>query len=78
MGNMLVRNLDDDVIARLKMKAEDRGTSLEQVARDLLTEGSKLTREEFLRRAEARAARMPPQTTDSTDIIRAMRDGDLR
>jgi plasmid stability protein len=78
MGNMLVRNLDDDVIARLKRRAEDRGTSLEQVARDALTEASKLTREEFLARADALRARIPPQSTDSTDIIRAMRDGDLR
>ena len=34
MGQMLVRNLDDAVIERLKRKALERGTSLEQVARE--------------------------------------------
>jgi plasmid stability protein len=78
MGNMLVRNLDDDVIARLKHRAAERGTSLQEVARTLLTEGSKLTREQIVRRAEARAGRQRRQSEDSTAIIRAMRDGNLR
>ena len=38
MGQMLVRNLDDSVIEGLKRRASERGTSLEQFARDALTE----------------------------------------
>jgi antitoxin FitA len=38
LGQLLVRNLDDDVIERLKAKALERGTSLEQFVRETLTE----------------------------------------
>ncbi len=36
MGQILVRNLDDAVIARLKARARSENTSLEQTARDAL------------------------------------------
>lgn len=38
MGQILVRNLDDDIIDSLKERALQRGTSLEQVARDALAD----------------------------------------
>ena len=37
MGQVLVRNLEDRVIDRLKAKAELKGHSLEQELRDVLT-----------------------------------------
>jgi plasmid stability protein len=78
MVDILVRNVDDAVAARLKEMAEQRGTSVQQVAHDILTQSARLSRAELVRRLEAHAARMKPQTSDSTDIIRAMRDGDIR
>jgi antitoxin FitA len=76
MGNVLIRNLDDDVIARLKQRAQEQGTSFEAVARGVLAEGSRQSRAEFAAWAKAFAAAQPPQKTDSTDFIRAWRDGE--
>lgn len=36
MGQILVRNLDDAIIARIKMSAVERGTSVEAEARRIL------------------------------------------
>jgi plasmid stability protein len=36
MGQILVRNLDEDLIAKLKAKAAAKGQSLEQTAREAL------------------------------------------
>src|SRR5437762_3139025 len=47
MATIIVRNLDDEVAERLKLQARLRGTSLEQEARRLLTEGTKLSRKEI-------------------------------
>jgi len=46
MGQILIRNLDDEVIARLKTKAELAGKSLEQSLRELLTAHAPLSPEE--------------------------------
>jgi plasmid stability protein len=78
MPDILVRNVDAHVAARLKEMAETRGTSVQQVAHAILSEGTQLTREEILARAKARFARIPQQSEDSTEIIRAMRDGLIR
>jgi plasmid stability protein len=43
MGQVLVRNLDDRVIERLKTKAELKGRSLEQELRDVLTAAASLS-----------------------------------
>jgi antitoxin FitA len=42
MGQVLVRNLDDRVIERLKTKAELKGRSLEQELREVLTAAASL------------------------------------
>ncbi len=78
MVDILVRNVDESVAARLKQMAEERGTSVQQVARDILAENTRIGRAELVKRIAERAARMPLQTEDSTDIIRAMRDGRIR
>lgn len=56
MGQVLIRNLDDEVIARLKTKAELAGKSLEQSLRELLTAHAPLSPEE--RVALSRSLRM--------------------
>jgi len=40
MGTITVRNLDDHVIERLKMRAKTQGRSLEAELRELLTQAS--------------------------------------
>jgi plasmid stability protein len=76
MAQVLVRNLDDHVVARLKGKAAARGLSLERFLRDVLTEQARLDREEFIRcAAEIRARCRPdPEGKDSAELIRQMRD----
>lgn len=74
MGQILVRNLDEEVIARLKSSALARGTSLEAEARRILDEGTKISREEFARRAAAIRARQKRHRTRAEDLIREDRD----
>ena len=78
MGQMLVRNLDDAVIERLKQKALERGTSLEQVARDVLTEAAKQDdRAAWVARTDAlRAQTRFDPAWDSVAVIREWRDRD--
>ena len=40
MAQVLVRNLDDQVVERLRQRAKAEGKSLEQALRDLLTEAA--------------------------------------
>lgn len=78
MADLTVRGLDDRVLAELKARAQRHGLSLEEEIRRTLTESVAVNREAFIRRAAAcREASKPPPgitPTDSTEIIRAMRD----
>lgn len=74
MGQVLVRNLEDDVIERLKRKAKADGTSLEDVARNALREAARPSREELLAEIDRIRAMNPPSDFDSTAVIRDMRD----
>ena len=74
MGQILIRNLDDEVIARLKLNAEAASTSLEQYLRDLLTEEVRSKRKELLNFAEGMRERSRPAYKDATDLIREDRD----
>jgi antitoxin FitA len=74
MGQVLVRNLDDDVIDRLKKKAELKGHSLEQELRELLTAAAPLTGEEKLALALRLQSKLLPLPKDF-DIRAAIRFG---
>lgn len=76
MGQIIVRNLDDAVIARLKARALAQNTSLEQTVRDILSAAAKRDREELLAKLDAIRAKSPPGTLDSTALIREDRDND--
>lgn len=75
MGQVIVRNLDDRIIAALKTKAEMRGHSLEQELRGILVEAAKPTIEDRRRLIDHIRAMTPstPQT-DSTILLREDRD----
>ena len=76
MAQVLVRNLDDDVVARLKTLAANENLSLEQFLRNILTESAKSAKTDFLAKlADLRKeiklqGDMPPVE----DIIRQMRE----
>ena len=75
MGQVLVRNLDDEVIEAIGLKAELKGHSLEQELRDILKAAAPLTpRERVALSRKIRGLQSKPAKLDSTDVIRAARD----
>jgi antitoxin FitA len=77
MGQVLVRDLPDEVVERLKAKAAAVGRSLEAHLRRVLEDASGLDREEFLAVADAVADSTRGRAqTDATELIRSSRDQD--
>ena len=74
MGQVLVRNLEDDVIARLKIKARSDGSSLEELARKVLREAAKPSQAELWAEADCLRTKIGKVTGDSTGFIREDRD----
>jgi len=75
MAQAIVRNLADEVVARLKARAAGRRRSLEQELRDILSAAARPSREEILADLD-RIRAMTPKVlqTDSTDLTREDRD----
>jgi len=80
MGQILVRQLDDATIARLKVRARERKTSVEALAREAIRKAAELTVEEkraIVRRMQEWSERAKvsgvPQTP-GVDLIREDRD----
>ena len=79
MGQVVIRNIDDRVLERLKAGAMAQRKSLEQSLRDLLTEAAKPSRAELLADLERIRAMTPPHKPDVTyptaeELIREDRD----
>ena len=78
MGQLTVRKIDDELIRRLKIRAAERGRSAEAEHREILKQAllpeKKMDVEEWLRHARELRERIGPIKTDSTEIIRKMRD----
>ena len=78
MGQVLVRNLDDQVIEQLKHKAEIKGHSLEQELRDVITAAAPLTADEKVALARRLRALSPPlHCVDVRAAIRYGRDDEF-
>jgi plasmid stability protein len=78
MGQVLVRNLDDRVIERLKTKAELKGRSLEQELREVLTNAAPLTPEEKIALFhQLRTTTAPLGDVDVRAAIRRGRDDEF-
>jgi plasmid stability protein len=80
MGQMLIRQLDDAAIARLKIRARERKTSVEALAREAIHKAAELTVAEKLAvvremQAITEAAKIPGAVqTPGVDLIREDRD----
>lgn len=74
MGQIIVRNLDEDIIARLKRRAAERKMSLERHVREVLAEAARPTRAEAIAKINALRESIGPVPGDSTAVIRRMRD----
>jgi plasmid stability protein len=74
MGQVVIRNIDDAVLARLKEKAERANRPLEQTLREILADAARPSKDEVLARLDAIRARSTYTTLDATDLIREDRD----
>jgi plasmid stability protein len=74
MGQVIIRNLDDSVVANLKRMAAREDKSLEQFLREVLEERIYRQREGFLEFARGVRERCKPTDIDPTDLIREDRD----
>jgi plasmid stability protein len=71
---VVIRNLEDAVIARLKTKANLHGRSLEAELREIVNNAASLTAEEKVERFRAIQSMSPGWGGDSTDLLREDRD----
>ncbi len=76
MGQLLVRGLDDQLIATLKRRATRHGRSVEAEHRAILERALEPEMETFAEAAAQLRARTPKQTSDSAQIIRQNRNRD--
>lgn len=74
MAQVLIRNLDEDVVARLKDRAAEKHVSLEQFLRDLLTEQSQADRQTRLENIRIFRESVEPFDFDFTMAVRNDRD----
>jgi plasmid stability protein len=77
MGQILVRNLDDELIAALKLRAELAGKSLEQTVRELLSAAAPLTSEEKVAVSRRLRAAFAAEEWDTAAAIRWGRDDEF-
>ena len=75
MAQVIVRNVDDAAIQRLKRRAARKGTSLEGELRTIIAEAARPDRSAFRERASALRRRLAGRGhSDSTKLIREDRD----
>ena len=75
MGQVIVRNLDDETIVALKARAAMRGNSLEQELRGILAQAARPGPKERLALAdEIRAMTPRKRQSNSTALIREDRE----
>ncbi|HEV8142740.1 MAG TPA: hypothetical protein VGQ77_07755 [Methylomirabilota bacterium] len=74
MATIIIRNLDDLVAERLRLRARLKGVSVEEEARRVLDEGTRLTREEIAARAAQIRASQKLHKSNAADLIREDRE----
>ena len=77
MAQVVIRNIEDDVVERLKARAAAEKKSLEQKLRDVLTEAARPLRTEVLAEVDRIRAMTPPHPPGAPlaeDLIREDRD----
>ena len=79
MGQVVIRNLDDHVLERLKARAAEQRKSLEQSLRELLNEAARPSRTELLAEVDRIRAMTPPRKRgvrypSAEEMIREDRD----
>ena len=76
MGQILIRQIDDDVLAALRERAEAEGKPLERLAREVLGDAARPDKAALLAKAAEIRARCKPLPADFFDELRAERDAE--
>lgn len=74
MTDFLIRDIDPDLLGKLRVRAEQHGRSLQAEIKQTLKRSVRLNKQESLALLDAFRASLPPSTSDSTEIIREFRD----
>lgn len=75
MAQVVIRNIEDEAIHRLKRQAERKGVSLERELRTIITDAARADRTGFRLRATAFRRKLAGRRhSDSTRLIRTDRD----
>ena len=75
MTQVVIRNIDDSAMRRLKSRAARKGISLERELRTILIDAARADRSDFLERAVPFRRKLAGrQHSDSTVLIRKDRD----
>jgi len=75
VAQVVIRNIDDDAMRRLKSRAARKGVSLERELRTILTEAARADRTGFGALASAFRRKLADRRhSDSTRLIRKDRD----
>jgi plasmid stability protein len=78
MGQILVRQINDEALAGFRDRARREGMSAEAFARKLIeTEARRMTREEALKRMDELRAMTPKSNALSIELLHAIRDGNV-
>ena len=78
MGDILIRNVDDETARRLKEKAKAKGASVSETALDIIRDNVKATKAEVWAELDRLRARIGKVSGDSTKDIREDRDNTER
>lgn len=74
MVDIVIRNLDDSVVARLEARARDTNQSLEGLVRAILSEAGRPSREKLWADIDAHRLATGQVEPDATALIREDRD----
>ena len=78
MGQVLIRNLDDEVIASLKLRAELKSSSLEQELREIIAAAAPLSTDEKIALSRRLRSQFAHADFNSHAAIRWGRDDEFR
>ena len=74
MGQILIRNLDETALKRLRLRADELRIPLERLLRDAIHDLAQPTPDELWAEADRSREAIGPVAGDSTDLIRRDRD----
>ena len=74
MGQILIRNLDDAALIRLRQRADERRIPLERLLREAIHDLARPTQDELWAEADRLREAIGQVSGDSSDLIRRDRD----